>query len=334
MKPTVFCLIPVKDEEWIIERALQSASIWADKIIVSDQGSTDRTIEIVKRFEKVILIDNSQLKDFNEKSMRKPLFDEARKTPGKRLLISLDADEIFTPNFDSLEWQTMLNAEEGTRFTFELCNIRPGFKDYFTTINLTCAFMDDGQDYDVGLIHVPRQPYNPNAKNIYMNDIAVIHFQFLNWKRMERKQLWYQMYERIHYPKKSIITIFRNFHYNRNFIAVNYNWRLLPVKDFWKDIYSSRYNIEITSIVNLPNYIWDKKMIEYISDMPNKYFNRIDIWSIDWNTKIKGLNVDTNKFKDNRNFIDKLLLTYLKRTNPYRIRFIVRFIDRILKIFF
>ena len=55
MRPTIFCLMPVKNEEWIIERSLSSASIWADKIIVSDQGSTDRTVEIARRFPKVTL---------------------------------------------------------------------------------------------------------------------------------------------------------------------------------------------------------------------------------------------------------------------------------------
>ena len=69
MRPTIFCLMPVKNEEWIIERSLSSASIWADKIIVSDQGSTDRTVEIARRFPKVTLLDNSKLEEFNEQEM-------------------------------------------------------------------------------------------------------------------------------------------------------------------------------------------------------------------------------------------------------------------------
>lgn len=82
MRPTIFCLMPVKNEEWIIERSLSSASIWADKIIVSDQGSTDRTVEIARRFPKVTLLDNSKLEEFNEQEMRAPLFAEARKYSG------------------------------------------------------------------------------------------------------------------------------------------------------------------------------------------------------------------------------------------------------------
>ena len=86
MTPKIICLIPVKNEAWILERCLQSASIWADHIIVADQGSTDDSIEIAKRFNKVILVDNSTNEDFNEYNMRSPLFNEAEKIEGPKVL--------------------------------------------------------------------------------------------------------------------------------------------------------------------------------------------------------------------------------------------------------
>ena len=39
----VICMTPVKNEEWIMERFLAAASLWADCIIVADQHSQDRT---------------------------------------------------------------------------------------------------------------------------------------------------------------------------------------------------------------------------------------------------------------------------------------------------
>lgn len=331
MKPTIFCLIPVKDEEWILERALKSASIWADKIIVSDQGSTDRTVEIARKFPKVTIIDNSHLKDFNEQEMRAPLFKEARKTPGKKLLVSLDADEIFTPNFDSPEWETMLNAKEGTRFTFTLLNIRPDYQSVFTTIDLTAAFMDDGSEYNVGLIHVPRQPQpTQSVYTVKLNDISILHFQFTNWERMEQKHMWYQMYERIHYPTRSVITLFRIFHYNKNFIPIH-NFTQRPFEENWVDGYK-KYNIDITSVTNPPSYIWEEKIIEYINENSSCLFNRIDIWDIDWEKKVsQKANINLEQFKDKRTAIDKLLLKYLKKTHDKRLKLYVRAIDKILK---
>jgi hypothetical protein len=332
MKPTIFCLTPVKNEEWIIERFLKAASLWADKIIISDQGSTDRTVEIAKRFPKVTVIDNSQLKDFNEQEMRAPLFREARKYEGKKLLISLDADELFTPNFDSPEWETMLNAENSTRFIFEWMHIYPDYNYVFTTILNECAFIDDESEYNVGLIHVPRQPENPNAPRIKMNEVAVLHFQYTNWERMERKQMWYQMYEHILYPNKSVISLYRIFHYNKIFVPVH-DWTVRPFQREWISGYK-QYDIDITSVLMLPYYIWDEKMIEYINTYSSSYFNRIDIWSIDWKEKAtKYENINLSKFDDHRTFFDKLLLNYLKRTHNNRNKLYVRIIDRFLKLF-
>lgn len=331
-RPQVFCLTPVKNEEWTIERFLKAASIWADKIIISDQGSTDKTVEIAKQFPKVILFDNSKLKDFNEQEMRAPLFEEARKFPGKKILISLDADEIFTPNFDSPEWETIYNAESGTRFIFNWLHIMPEFNGYFTTITNTCGFVDDGSEYNVGLIHVPRQPIPQTpTKSIKFNDIAILHLQFTNWERMERKHIWYQMYERINYKHKSCITIFRGLHYDKTFIKEK---ATKPLKPEWIDLYKSK-GIDITSVTQVPTYIWDDKILEYLSSYPNKYFNKIDIWDINWSIigKQKGFK-DCKQFIDQRSFLEKLILKYLKYTQSKRKLLYVRACDKILKLFY
>lgn len=332
MKPIIFCLIPVKDEEWIIERSLKSASIWADKIIVSDQGSSDRTVEIAKSFPKVTLIDNSSLKDFNEQAMRAPLFDEARKTPGKKLLISLDADEIFTPNFDSPEWETMLNAEEGTRFRFNLYNIRPGYHDFFTTIQLLCAFIDDGSSLNTQTIHCARQPEaNCSKPVIELNDIAILHFQFTNWERMEKKQMWYQTFERIHFPQKSVIRLYRNYHWDKKFIPIH-NMCIFPFRKEWIVTYSQQYHIDITSVTITTQNVYEEKIIEYINTYSLSYFSRIDIWRYDWK-EIAQRHPDVNikKFEYKQGPLDRCILMYLRRSHPKRLSYFVRTIDFILR---
>ena len=116
-KPYIICLIPVKNEAWILDRCLQTASLWADKIIVADQMSDDGSPEIAVKYSKVQLIRNTSAQ-FNEPERQKLLIDAARKIPydGKKLLIALDADEMLTANLlDSPEWQTILDAPVGDR---------------------------------------------------------------------------------------------------------------------------------------------------------------------------------------------------------------------------
>ena len=66
MKRKIIVLMPVKNEAWILPLSLQAASVWADMIILSDQGSTDGSKEIARRFPKVHLIENDSLGEFNE----------------------------------------------------------------------------------------------------------------------------------------------------------------------------------------------------------------------------------------------------------------------------
>ncbi|MBR4553708.1 MAG: glycosyltransferase family 2 protein [Bacteroidaceae bacterium] len=336
MKPTLFCLTPVKNEEWIIERFLLSASIWADKIIISDQGSTDKTIEIAKKFPKVTIINNSALQDFNEQNMRKPLFEEARKTAGKRILISLDADEIFTPNFDSPEWNTIIKAEEGTRFIFDIYNIQPDYKRVEYTIDsLHCGFVDDNSEYEVGLIHVPRQPSKEDAWHIKFNDISILHFQFTDWKRMECKHIWYQMYERINFPNKSVIKIFRAYHYDKEGYATHYGSKILPIDPKWIEGYKKR-GLDITSVMIQPDYSWCSKILDYIQSYSLKYFRHIDLGNIIWSEiaiKYKR-EYDLKQFEYHYSIFDRWLLSYLRRTQRIRFKLYIKFIDYILiKIF-
>lgn len=332
-RPDIYCLTPVKNEEWIIERFLKSATIWADKIIISDQGSTDNTIKIASQFEKVTIIDNSKLKEFNEQEMRAPLFAEARKYPGKKILLSLDADEIFTPNFDSPEWETMFSAEKGTRFVFNWYHVQPDYLTIRTTVENPCGFVDDGSVYDVGLIHVPRQPLKEGVPYIKFNDISILHFQFANWERMERKHIWYRMYERIHFPKKSAISIFRSLHYDKSKLTV-FDSLELPFKNEWIQGYR-KLNIDITSVNRLPNYIWDETIIKYMAAYSIDFFKHIDIGNIDWGKiAYKYGEKDLDKFILHENIVDKILMKYLKLTQKERLKFRVKLVDKILSLFF
>ena len=53
MKYNLVAAIPVKDEEWIIGKTLDSLSRFCNKIVVQDDGSLDKTKEICESFDKV-----------------------------------------------------------------------------------------------------------------------------------------------------------------------------------------------------------------------------------------------------------------------------------------
>lgn len=202
IKPKIICLTPVKNEAWILDKFLTYTSLWADHIIIADQMSTDGSREIAQKYEKVILVDNNS-ETFNEPERQKLLINEARKIEGPRLLITLDADEFFTPNFmTSPEWKTMLKIKPGTVVRFRLNNLHPDFQRMKIEAYYSWGYMDDGTEHEGRKIHSARIPLKKENDILVLNDIQILHLYNVNTDRQDSKSRWYQCYERLTFTKK------------------------------------------------------------------------------------------------------------------------------------
>src|SRR4051795_11203104 len=127
-KRQVVCVTPVKNEGWFLERFLRATELWADRIIVADQGSTDETRAIAARFPKVTLVENPRA-DYDEGARQRLLIAAAREVPGPKVVIALDADEVLTPTWtESQEWRDALAAPPGTALAFDWVNVLPGWE--------------------------------------------------------------------------------------------------------------------------------------------------------------------------------------------------------------
>src|SRR5437868_8601 len=97
-RPRIIVTVPVRDEAAALPRCLSTTLLWADAVVVADQGSTDRSIEIARSFPRVVVIDNPDA-SFDEASRQRQLIEAARRHfPGPRCLVALDADEIMSAN--------------------------------------------------------------------------------------------------------------------------------------------------------------------------------------------------------------------------------------------
>lgn len=85
---TISVIIICRDEEKRIENCLASVSGWADEIVVLDSGSTDRTVEICRRYTDHVEI--TDWPGFGAQKQR--ALDRAR----CEWVLSLDADEIVS----------------------------------------------------------------------------------------------------------------------------------------------------------------------------------------------------------------------------------------------
>ena len=197
----IIALIPIKNEDWILESSLTNISRWADHIIIADQMSTDHSREICKKFPKVTLIDN--LNEGHSNKVRWQLLDEARKIEGNNLIVCIDADEILVPD-------TFANKEVfkkyalGQRFEIPWIQLWKSPSQYRTDsgwdeLTKQFAFIDDRvMDYERSEVindHTARIPSSP-LPLIHL-DSALLHLEYVPFKKSQIKQAWYRCSELI-----------------------------------------------------------------------------------------------------------------------------------------
>lgn len=314
-KPIVICLTPVKNEAWILERFLKCASVWADHIIIADQGSDDGSREIARKFSKVLLIEN-EAKEYNELERQKLLLDAARAIPGDKLLIALDADEFLTANFqNSREWEMVLRAVPGTVIIFRWACVLPDRKSYFVfPADFPLGFMDDGANHVGKLIHSPRLPVPDNAARIHMSGIMVLHLSTIDWGRYTSKIRWYQAWELLQGKwDKKLFGLYRFyhtcFHIQKDRIAE------LPPE--WTEGYGP--GISILDVPTESFYRWDREMLDFFREHGAWRFRRLNLWNVDWIAMHRLIfhSEPSGSIADPRSKFDHFVHWWLEKTLPY-----------------
>jgi glycosyltransferase involved in cell wall biosynthesis len=317
-KPIIICLTPVRNEAWILDRFLSCTSLWADYIIIADQHSTDGSREIAKKYTKVILIENES-DSFNEPERQRLLINEARKIKGKRLLIALDADEIFVSDFDKhKEWGQILSANKGESFSFELINVLPGFKKgWYAGIHTTVALMDY-EDIPLSLstqgLDLHLYPRLPNPKGIpakKINKINILHLQYTLWDRMKSKHRHYLCLERIYNVDRDAISLYRMYHHM-------YSIKKERKVKLHKDYYSMylKNSIAIDGNPKVSTYWYDSEVLHLFERYGTEMFKKENIWETNWRRIAKSF--DKPVPKDPRSLFDKFVHIWLKLTQPFK----------------
>lgn len=323
-RPKIICLTPVKNEGWILDTFLRCASVWADHIIVADQMSTDASREIASRFEKAILVDNDS-PTFNEPERVQLLLREARKIPGPKILIALDADEILAGELNWLRSPEFLSTAPGTRITFEWVNVEPTCKRFWNPNPPMCwGFVDDGSPHSGPRIHSGRVPEPEGAPVLFVKQLRVLHLQYIDWERMKSKHRWYQCYERVQYPQKRPLAIYRTYHH----MDRQEGREMEAITDDSLSAYAT-LGIDPFAHVKEDVYRWDREVAAMVRQHGFELFRHIDIWDKDWS----GVDAEFGRdMKSRHTRFGGLLFAYLRRTQSSARRLHVKLLDRAISI--
>ncbi len=332
LKPAahVVCLTPVRNEAWIIKPFVAAAAEWANRVIVLDQVSTDGTRELLQAYESVDLICNDDT-TYDEAFRQKTLINRARATvPEKRILLALDADEFLSANYrESAEWQRILDAAPGTVLRFRWVNVQPGFEKAWIPENrIACGFVDDGAEHQPRRIHSTRIPCPEGAPVLDLEEIVILHLQFISEERMQSKHRWYQAWERLNDLQRSALDIFRQYNHRLG------SWKtgeLQAVRPEWIEGFAGR-GIDLKSIQSEPITWWDLEMLDRLAEHGPGFFRRMAIWDTDWQAMARQVGRIDTDIADPRSWIEKAAHRFLASTQGHRENWLVRGGEKLLRL--
>ena len=180
----IIAILSIKNEEWIIKRNLSVLSLICDKIIVKLDNCTDNSAEICNSFSKVLCINESTIETGNlikEKNRRQSLLVAAREFGKNPIIISVDADEIFSSEILDPKYLNQINSlKPGEGFTCSFKELwfgtnyyRGEKKSVWAGRKLPCIWRDDSTNYSLGNRHENRIPKIKKLRNL---DLPLIHF--------------------------------------------------------------------------------------------------------------------------------------------------------------
>ena len=327
MDTTVICIVPVRNESWILPNFLGCAQKWADHIIVGDHNSKDESVSIARQFEKVQVVALPDL-TYDESTRKKILIDEARKIPGQRLIFSIDADEMLSDNWSrSPDWDLMRSAAPGTRFVMDWLEVLPGIELAAVFRLGPVAFMDDGTEYVGTWIHSPRIPTSTSGPEIYLSGLKLLHFIVIDPDRMFSRHRWYKCIELIENGKgawRVSVT------YQDTAIKC-YDAPVIPIQKDWVEGYDwlDAYRRGVNRGENI--YWWDEEVMNYFDRYGTARFRRLNIWDVDWNAKAR-IQGRTEDYADPRHAIDRFVHRFIQRHRAklkFRKGSVYRLIDRV-----
>lgn len=109
--------------------------------------------------------------------------------------------------------------------------------------------------------------------------------------------------------------------------------RFNTIPENWLQTYTEK-NINYRIFTPKDYYYWDYEILSLFKKYGANFFSRIDIWDVDWGKINHSNEILGANFTNPQTHFDKLLIKYLKMTQPYMNNIFFKIIDRIPRIFF
>jgi hypothetical protein len=105
-------------------------------------------------------------------------------------------------------------------------------------------------------------------------NIGLLHFQFVNWRKMLVKQAWYRCIERIRHAETAIENINEKYALTKDESGI----MLTESPNDW----FAGYDYFNPSIYDEENSWYEEQVLKWFEQYGMEYFKDLDIWDIDW----------------------------------------------------
>lgn len=278
----IVVLTPVRNEAWILEQFLATTTQWADLILIADQGSSDDSREICRKFEaKVEVIDNPSAA-YHEGLRQTLLLSAAReRLPGRKILIALDADEIIAANGPgSAEWRSMVEAPEGTVLCFEKPDLCEGTEECVRYSSpWPIGYVDDGAVHSASPVHSIRIPTPEGAPRLRLESVKVLHFALVRPGAQQAKARFYSVQENLHgsstsYSRRARYAPDRDWRDRGTVASIPNDWLA-----GWEEL-----GIDLHTFRAEKHYWQDFEVLRIFASHGIRRFWLENIWDFDWET--------------------------------------------------
>jgi glycosyltransferase involved in cell wall biosynthesis len=244
-------MLRIKDAILTIEDCLNKLSNLVDAIVIVDNGSTDGTLAVYKKFPKIKLI--KKTKGFNE-GRDKCLAHELAKSLNPDWIIWLDADEVFEKSVTRKDLEKYMTDSKLNLVKFRIFNFWLS-KKYYRTDGIWLRYTSQPQRQiwrNIPKAYFRNIPFHNGGimgieKGIITSHLRLKHYGYIDQKQIKTREQIYNDLKNDAMSKKTLPTNQNNLKLNKwiefTNSSVNRVWQYFQ-KAYW-DIIEIRYKFHI-----------------------------------------------------------------------------------------